>query len=171
MEVKKITKTIEEVVGYVAFDGTEFKDKAECEKYENTAEAIINHRFAESCVKHMMVDSMATEIGDGYWEAGCGEEYYSGIVQINNDEELQIALMFQELHCKSAKRKFSTSDYGKDLVVYLGEREYKTGRCIFENCYIWGTIDECAEQFRKALMNFYEFDNNGKEISKEDATE
>ena len=45
--MKKITKTktIEEVIGYEAYDGTHFEVREECEKYEKTAKAVIEMRI------------------------------------------------------------------------------------------------------------------------------
>jgi len=151
MEIKKITKTIEEVVGYVAFDGKEFKVKEECEKYEGTAHAVIKREFIEKCVRYEVEEAVASDCGNGYYCAGCGEDYYDAVVHIHNEDELRIAQMFQEIVRPTVKRRFTTEDIGKDLIVVIGERDYKTKQFNYDNCYIYGTIDEMVEEFRKSI--------------------
>ena len=169
MEIIKTTKTVEEIVGYKAFDGMEFDSKEECEKYENTASAVIKKRFMETCVKHVIEDIEITDEGENYFESGIGEGYASAIVRIENEEELKIALMYQELvledlHIKS--RRFSSDDFGKDLLCYIGDCSYNEGDGSldvgYENCYIWGTIDECVQQYRYCLLKIFDHDKNGK---------
>ena len=65
--MKAITnvKTVEEIVGYEACDGTRFTTKEECQKYENTAEAVIKGRFKKLVVKEM-VGSDITHCGNGF---------------------------------------------------------------------------------------------------------
>lgn len=166
MEIIKVTKTVEEITGYKAFDGTEFKTKEECEKYEETASAVIKKRFMETCIKHIIEDSVVTGEGGDFFEASVGDCYSSAIVRIENEEELKIALMYQELIGSHAKRRmFSANDFGKDLLCYIGECNHCVdGTMVFEfdNCYIWGTIDECVEQYRHSLMKIFDYDKNGK---------
>jgi hypothetical protein len=156
MEVKKITKTVEEVVGYVAFDGTEFKDKDECCKYEGTAEAVIKRGFIKNCVKFMHEESEAAISGDGYFCAGCGEDCYDAVVFIKNEEDLKYAQMFQEITCDhNAKRKFTVNDIGKKLLVYIGYRDYKTDNVNYDYCHIYGTLEDIVEEFRYAVYRMF----------------
>jgi len=164
MEVKKITKTVEEVVGYVAFDGREFKEQAECEKYEATAHAVIKREFVEKCVKHEVEEAVATGNGDDYYCSGCGEDYYDAIVCIHNEDELRIAQMFQEVVRPYVKRRFTTDDIGKELVVVIGERDYKTKKFLYDNCYIEGTVDEMVENFRTSILRLFDADNKQERI-------
>lgn len=152
MEIKKITKTIEEVVGYVAFDGTEFKEKEECEKYERTANAVIVQRFIKITVKELE-EVVITGDGNNYLGSGCGDDWYDALIKIENEDDLKAAQMYQNLveHPKYPyERKFTNDDIGKELVVSIGEHH--------EHCYIYGTIDECVDAFRKAIMQFKAID-------------
>ena len=44
MTEKQIERKVYDTI-YVAVDGTEFRDKAECEKYEQTAHAVVRQKF------------------------------------------------------------------------------------------------------------------------------
>ena len=159
MEVKKITKTVEEVVGYVAFDGKEFKVKEECEKYEATAHAVIKREFIEKCVRYEVEETVASGYEDGYYCAGCGEDYYDAVVFIHNEDELRIAQMFQEIVQPAAKRRFTTEDIGKDLIVAIGERDYNTKKLYYDNCYIYGTFDEMVDEFKNSIDKLFDESN------------
>ena len=146
MEVKKITKTVEEVVGYIAYDGTEFKDRNECCKYEETARAIIHKRFKELIVKDIVGIDLA-DYGSAYVCAAIDECYHYALVRIKNENDLKVAQMYKELEHKGAERDFTTSYIGHDLIVGIGER--------YDCCYIYGTFEECIDNFRKAMNKFY----------------
>ena len=146
MEVKKITKTVEEVVGYVAYDGTEFKDRDECCKYEGTAKAIIHKRFKELVVRDIVGIDLADE-GSAYVCAGIDECWHYALVRIKDENDLKAAQMYKELEQKSAIRDFTTNDIGCDLIVGIGEN--------YDYCWIYGTFEECIDNFRKAMSKFY----------------
>lgn len=157
MEIKKITKTVEEIIGYIAYDGKEFKVKEECEKYEATAHAVIKREFIEKCVRYEVEETVGTNDGCGYYCAGVGEDYYDAVVHIHNEDELRIAQMFQEIVQPAAKRRFTTKDIGNDLIVVIGERDYKTKKLYYDNCYIHGTFDEMVDEFKNSIDKlFYE---------------
>ena len=152
MEIIKITKTIE-VTGYKAFDGTVFDDRDECVKYELGKRNIIIKDFSKIVVKVLEGYEMTTinlsnkTCTDRCPLCGCGEDWYYALIKIKDYHDLTIAMKYQELAYSKAERKFSSDDIGKELIVTIGE-------CYGDHCYIWGTIDECVENYRKSLMMF-----------------
>lgn len=157
METIKTTRTIEEVIGYKAFDGTEFKDKEECKKYENTARNVIIKNFKEIVIKVLEGYTMTNLTIDKRTCAdvcplcGCGEDWHYALICIKDENDLKIAQMYQELAFSNAKRRFTSDDIGKELVISVGES-------YGDHCYVWGTIDECVDNYRKALMMFKDDD-------------
>lgn len=85
IEVEKVIKEI----WYEAIDGTTFKDKAECEKYDNTAGAILNHKYQPLVLKTI-----------SEWDLfKCGsEECYYDLVIANNISEVENILKLTLLH-------------------------------------------------------------------------
>lgn len=76
IEVEKVIKEI----WYEAIDGTTFKDKAECEKYDNTAKAILHQRYQPLVLKNI-----------SEWDLfKCGsEECYYDLVIVNNVNDVE----------------------------------------------------------------------------------
>lgn len=65
-----ITEKIEKVTMYEAIDGTQFKDKEECKKYESSAFGVINAKYQklivkrdyETCILNMGSEDVELEI-------------------------------------------------------------------------------------------------------------
>lgn len=76
IEVEKVIKEI----WYEAIDGTTFKDKAECEKYDNTAKAILHQRYQPLVLKNI-----------SEWDLfKCGsEECYYDLIIVNNVNDVE----------------------------------------------------------------------------------
>lgn len=76
IEVEKVIKEIK----YEAIDGTIFNDKAECEKYDNTAKAILHQRYQPLVLKNI-----------SEWDLfKCGsEECYYDLVMVNNVNDVE----------------------------------------------------------------------------------
>ena len=120
MKEIKVTKTIEEVVAYEAFDGERFDSRDECKKYESTAEAVIEKAFFELITRETgktFDDSIIAEC-DIYEHFGYGsEEYYYAIVEIKDESELEIANRFYEIK----KGTGIPREYiGKKILINLG---------------------------------------------------
>ena len=147
MKEIKTTETIERVTGYEAFDKTWFSERAECEKYENSAKAVIAQRFKELIIKEL--DEYDITTSSEFPASAGGDCWYYALVCIKNEDDLMKAQMYQNsTYSSDVARKFTTDDIGKELVVTIGDR--------YDSCYIWGTLDECVERYKKALMKFYE---------------
>lgn len=132
--MKELTRevTTTEVIGYIAADGKEFRNKEECEKYERTAKGVIQADF-EKLV-------MAEESEYGLFEnfGGGSEDYRIVRITIDNMEELRQANMYSQLI--NNKNLFTEEHIGKSLIVGTGWQH--------DACYLYGTIEELVEKFR-----------------------
>lgn len=139
----KTKKTIEEVYGYEATDGTRFDSREECEKYEKTAANVINTRF-----KSLMVGG---EPFPEYqiWESfgGGSDDYEYAVIEMKNADDLKIANMYGELH---GKGQLSEVYIGKRILVTLGNH-YDSYSSDWEP----RTEEDVIEQFRKDVAKFF----------------
>lgn len=145
MEAIKKVITTEEIVGYKSFDGQEFKEKEECEKYERSAIGVLKKQFMELVIKEMEVCDI-TNCGSLAFSE-CGEDWYAALIKIKNAEDLKICNMYWELINSKSTVKFTNEMIGKEILVRLGDGDW---------CYPYGTIEECVERYRTALMKFKE---------------
>ena len=77
IEVEKIIKE----VWYEAIDGTTFKDKVECEKYDNTARAVLMSKYKPLVLKSITEWDL--------FETGSEDCYYD-LVMINCEKDIEI---------------------------------------------------------------------------------
>lgn len=101
IEVEKVIKEI----WYEAIDGTTFKDKAECEKYDNTAEAILRQRYQPLVLKTL-----------SEWELfKCGsEDCYYDLVIANNTNDVENIVKLILLH-----HNYLTTESYKDKLAEI----------------------------------------------------
>ena len=104
MKQIEIERTIKEI-WYEAIDGTTFKDKAECEKYDNTAEAILRQRYQPLVLKTI-----------SEWDLfRCGsDEHYYDLVIANTTTEVENILKLMLLH-----HKYLTTESSKDKLAEI----------------------------------------------------
>ena len=134
-QMKELTKEVvtKEITGYEAEDGTVFRTREECEKYEHTSECVIKAAFE----KLVIAQNSECSLFDGY---GCGsEEWRIVLIHINNAEELKTANMYSQISIYHDNR-FDESHTGKEIIVGVGD-SYDT------YCWVYGTIDELAARF------------------------
>ena len=152
MTESKITRTIEEVTGYYADDGTFFRDKAECEKYEQTAKMVIFKEF-----KALMIGEPFPECS--IWErfGYGGEEFMLAVIEIKNEADVHTANMYAEsTHNKTV---FTSDMIGKRYLVNLGYG------CDGDCAMLPRTEDELIDMFKKDINKFFV-----KESGKDDNT-
>lgn len=162
--MKTITnvKTVEEIVGYEACDGTRFKTKEECQKYENTAEAVIKGRFKKLVVKEMAGIDITNE-GSAYVGAGIEEDWYYALVEIKDENDLKAAQMYHTLEgYKSGKYGFDETMIGKRVIVGIGTGKYpmpeEGSRCEYDNSHVYGTIEDQVKKFEEAIRKLEKVD-------------
>ena len=162
MKAIKNVKTVEEIVGYEACDGTRFTTKEECQKYENTAVAVIKNRFKKLVIKEME-GSDITHCGDGFVGAGCDEDWYYGLVEIKNEDDLKAAQMYHALEgSKSGEYGFDETMIGKRVIVGIGSGKYprpeEGSKCEYDNSYVYGTIEEQIKKYEEMIRQFEKLD-------------
>lgn len=143
-EIKR-TRTIEEVTGYEAEDGTVFKTKEECEKYESTAKVVVYKAF-----KELMVDGKPFAECNIWEDFGYGsEEFDLAVIEIKDETDLEIANRYYELN---GGFNISKDFIGKKVLVDIGfcydkVKEYNPNP---------RTKEMLIEQFTKDIAKFFE---------------
>lgn len=150
------TRTIEEVVGYEACDGTRFDTKEECEKYEKIAVRAVIVELFKKLVVNYIEEATISGWGDGFVGSGVGEGWYYALVKINNEADLDILRMYKELTRPTTEQEITEDLIGKEIIVNIGERRYENGKdCdefAFDNCWIYGTIEDQIKVYTESLM-------------------
>lgn len=161
MKAIKNVKTVEEIVGYEACDGTRFTTKEECEKYENTARAVIRGRFKKLVVKEM--EGIDISHKGGYFPvSGIDEDWFYALVEINNEDDLKAAQMYNEIEGYKGEHGFNETMIGKRVVVSIGSGIYprpeEGSQCSYDNCFVYGTIEEQVKKYENALRQLEKVD-------------
>lgn len=157
MEEIKRTRTIEEVTGYMAFDGKYFENKEECEKYEKTAYGVIAKEF-----RTIMVNGDEFAECNIWEEYGYGsEEFYYAVLDIKTEDDLYIANKYYELVGKSKNYLIDKKYIGKRIMV-------STGYSYDRECNpVPRTEEDLISEFKANLKHFF---MTKEEIEAEKAT-
>lgn len=153
MKEIKTVETVEKIVGYEACDGRKFEDKEQCLKYEKTATAVITADFRKRIV-NIMEEIKVTGEGDVPFTE-IGEDWYVARVKLENHEDLNVCNMYSQL--QRNKNMFTEDMIGKEVLVSIGS-SIRGGEYAFDNCWVYGTLDECVEKYRKGLMKLFTTD-------------
>lgn len=87
--MKTETRTREEYYNvYVANDGTEFSDKAECEKYEQSAKAVVNNNYLRLVV--------GTNTEEAFFGMGCCDNRVE-FVKVASKEDADVVMQMNFL--------------------------------------------------------------------------
>lgn len=169
MKEIKETRTIVEVVGYEAYDGTRFVDKAECEKYEKlTAEEAIKENFVKLIVKMVEEDEDITRgnyiRSEEYIGAGVGEGNGYALVRIKDEDDVNICNAYKKLVKHNYGKQFTNDMIGKDIIVFVSDDYYgdnkETGKWTLEYCWVYGTVEEQIEIYSKRVYKAFEVESN-----------
>lgn len=138
--MKELTreKVVTEITGYQADDGTIFRDREECEKYESTSRAVIKANFEKLVLAENNEYSLFMDYGNGQ------EDWRIVLIKIKNVDDLAVANMYSQISERRDNR-FTTDDIGKELIVGVGDN-YGT-----VDCYVYGTVESLAEKFKRDL--------------------
>lgn len=111
--IEKIERTVvEEVVKYIAIDGREFSNEADCKEWEKDYRCTINKTFKE--MNKMFVDPI--EIGIPY-----ATEYYTAFVIVPKDENDIVTINAMYRYFDSYGEIVSLNDIGRPIVVHFGD--------------------------------------------------
>lgn len=147
MKEIKITRTIEEVRGYVAKDGTKFygsNAKEECEKYENSALCVVLERFKNLVVKELCECEVFENQGYG------SEEYMYYLIDIKDENDVNTYNHFAQFTYE--KKTIDNSYIGKRILVGVGQ-EFENWAC--RTLHIEGTIDDLKKQFAEDMEKVF----------------
>ncbi len=145
MKELKCTKTIEEITGYEADDGTRFKTKEECERYEQSAYCAVWNSFRSLFVGAEFEECRFFD-NFGYGS----EEFMYAIVEIKNANDVITANMFSKLTASSAHVTWSNEDIGKKFLCGLGYCwEKKKGICSKRSA------DDLRTELNKVIDKFF----------------
>lgn len=141
-EIQKETKQY--ITIYEAVDGTEFKSKEECAKYEKSAECVLMAKYNKLVVKSCLESDIFGCIGS--------EEETINIVKINSLSDIDIILKLIALYYPNAakdpewmqrKEDILTDAYNSNSLVVIG-RGYE-GDCF----YLSTTFNEIVKTLTK----------------------
>lgn len=158
MKELKTTKTIEVTV-YEATDGTQFDNKDECLEYEKTANKIIQQHFKELVINEIE-GCQLTNWGNDFMLACVDECWYYALIEIKDYQDLLAAQMYQQTCGGSNGKEFTRDMIGKKIVVGIGEGIYprptEGSECLYNECYIYGTIEEQIRKYKRAIKKLEE---------------
>lgn len=115
MKEIKTTRTIEEVTGYEAFDGTRFSSEVECRKYEDSAEGVIKARAEQYLIGETSIYGLLDEGSDE-----CGVDIY------NIPDKEAATIIAQYINIVTGDTNTCVDKYiGKELVIFWNyDRDY-----------------------------------------------
>ena len=141
MKEIKVTKTIEEVTGYEANDGTWFKTAEECKKYEESARAVVSAQFRQLVVGGVFCETCIWEdygFGNDEWEM-C-------VIEIKDVNDLEIANRYYKMVNSPLIDK---SYIGQRVLVHLGTPYDRQVNAVPR------TREQLIENFTKTIDRFF----------------
>ena len=132
MRENRITRTIEEVNGYYAEDGQWFKDKAECEKYEQSAKMVL----------YGMLKDNRIGITNAYalFENGCEDDPVE-IYNIDSEITRERLNRYIILETRYNQNLITADMIGETIILQWGyDKEY---------CYCHGTIEDVLNDIKE----------------------
>lgn len=136
---------MEELRYYKATDGSLFDTREKCEIYEGNRKENVINRFKKLIYKEADTIDVTKE-GSAFPFAEIAEDWYVGIMIITNDDEYQTVVDYAKL-C-NYKREIPKI-FGQKIIVGLG-----WGKTHYDEFYVYGTVDDAVEKYRKALDSF-----------------
>lgn len=150
--MKEIKKTIEQVVGYEAFDGTKFNSHEECLRYEQSAESVLLARLKKIIKKEIYENEVFEHEGYG------SEEHLYWVVEFKTKEDIDTFNQFAQFTHNNGN--ISDEYIGKTVLVGTG---YCHDSWKYRGLYVKGTYDELVEIYKRDLdFAFKEEDKEDK---------
>lgn len=126
MKEQIIEKVVKEVNGYIADDGTWFRTKEECQKYEESAKMVLFNMVKDKIIAETNIYNLLHEGNDDD-----GVEIYN----VDSLETLELLNRYIMLSTYDKKKDlFKTDMIGKKIIVFWSyDRDY---------CWSKGTIED-----------------------------
>lgn len=132
MRVDKITKTVEEVRGYYADDGTWFKTEDECRKYEETAKIVVLKMVKDKMIAKTTVYNLLNE-GD----CDCDVEIFN----VDSLETVELLNRYTAINTRENQVEFTADMVGKKIIlIWNYDRDW---------CCCRGSIDDLLAKIKK----------------------
>lgn len=138
-ELKREIKTME-TYGYEATDGTYFRTKEQCEKYEETCECVIMTAFKKEVKFYIDEDTMFETGADDYG-------YYFIDVTENNIDAINKALVYYYDKARLVDREY----IGKEIMVFVEYANNPEGICRKVLSGYWTTMDEKINEIKATV--------------------
>ena len=141
--MKEVTKEkVQKYTVYEALDGTQFSDRAECEKYEQSAKGVIRARVAKLIVGK-----------ENEWNllAGCDEHEVVGI-KMQTGRDVEYVKQFLMIECSW----YNNSPVERDKIFDIMEKAYDNDDIVLFgiNCDGDYYFINCRQTIVDNLMNF-----------------
>lgn len=153
-EIKR-TKTIEQLVGYEAFDGKIFKTEDECRNYEQSAYGVLRKGLEDLMVGESFNETMLFE------DFGYGsEEYGLAVIEIKDEDDLFKVNHYYEFvnevnGCHICHNPIGKEYIGKRVLINLG---CEWDRAVPPNPRTEDELKECLE---RAIKTYFYPDKKG----------
>ena len=133
MREQKITRTIEEVNGYIADDGNWFRTKEECMKYEESAKVVAFNMAKEKMIAKSSIYGLLEE-GD--------EDYDVEIYNVDSINTVELINRYIYLYTYDKKADLIPTDMiGKQIIICWNYDR--------DCCWYQGTIDDVLNGIKK----------------------
>lgn len=132
MKVQKVTKTVEEIKGYIADDGSWFRTEEECLKYEETAKMVVFKMIKDKMVKKTTIYNL---FGVG------NDDDDVEIFDVDSIETVELLNRYTALNTYDKKIVFGADMVGKKIILAWNyDRDW---------CECHGSIDDLLATIKK----------------------
>ena len=133
MKEQKITRTIEEINGYIADDGTWFKRKEDCHEYEASAKMVVYNMVKEKIIGKTNILGLFSE--------GC-EDCDVEIYSVDSMNTVELLNRYIYLYTYDKKDNLITTEMigHKIIICWSYDKDY---------CWCKGTIEDILKEIRE----------------------
>ena len=133
MRENKITRTIEEINGYYADDGTWFREKEECQKYEETAKMVVYKMIKDKMIAKTNIYALLTE---------GNEDDEVEIYNVDSIETVELLNRYIALTTYDKKSDLITTEMiGKKIIIFWSyDRDW---------CWCKGSIEDLLNTIKE----------------------
>lgn len=149
MKVNVITKTIEEVNGYIAEDGTWFKEKEQCQKYEESAKMVVFNMIKEKMIAKTNANHLLFE---------GSEDTDIEIFKVDSLETMELLNRYIALYSYSMPKEnlIKEDAIGKNILLFWSYDH--------DCCWTYGSIVEMLEEIKKKYTKLVCPENKEREV-------
>ena len=132
MKVEKTTRTVEEISGYRADDGSWFRTEEECKVYEETAKMVVFRMIKDKMVKKTTIFNLLTEGND---------DDDVEIFDVDSLETVELLNRYTALNTYDKQIVFTADMVGKKILLFWNYDH--------DWCSCKGSIDDLLANIKK----------------------